>query len=411
VLALDEHLRGAVVLGWPPGPDLRVHAVLVLDDVSLAEAVVRDANARLGAHQQIRGLTIWPDEDLPRTLTLKVRKHEVLERLATLEAPTRAGRVRAVGAATADDAAATTGAGRQPGEPRPDRRTAIVASLADVDASSVGPGTRLSSDLDLDSLQRVELLGVIEEEMGTYVDDDALAPDATLAELGALVRAAEGAPRRTGDWRWPLHPAVRAIGLGVQVLVMAPLVRLCYRVTVSGLEHLDGHDGPVLMTPNHCLHADDFVLLKTLPLRVRWKLSIAAAADTIHANPVQGLLASVLGNTFPLQREGGVRRSLEMLGLRLDRGFSILLYPEGKLTVGGPMQPFKPGIGLIAVEGGTPVVPVKLDIRRMARYDRRRLPAPLRGEVHVSVGAPIRFESGTDPVAATSHLEQVLAAM
>ena len=44
---------------------------------------------------------------------------------------------------------------------------------------------------------------------------------------------------------------------------------------------------------------------------IRWKLSVAAAADTIYDNPLQGVLASVIANAFPLQREGGVRRSLE----------------------------------------------------------------------------------------------------
>ena len=82
VLATDERLRDAGGRRLAAGPDLKVHAVLLLDDPSLAEAIVRDANARLAAHQQIRGYTIWPDEDFPRTHTLKVRKHEVLARLA-----------------------------------------------------------------------------------------------------------------------------------------------------------------------------------------------------------------------------------------------------------------------------------------------------------------------------------------
>ena len=67
--------------------------------------IVRDANAQLGAHQQIRGFTIWPDEDFPRTHTLKVKKHVVLDRLATMaglgasragvDRPVRGGRARA----------------------------------------------------------------------------------------------------------------------------------------------------------------------------------------------------------------------------------------------------------------------------------------------------------------------------
>jgi len=66
--------------------------------------------------------------------------------------------------------------------------------------------------------------------------------------------------------------------------------------------------------------------------------------------------------------EGGNGYSLKLQGL--DRGFNVLIYPEGKLTVGGPLQLFKAGAGLIAVEGGTPIVPVKLRINAMSIIDR-----------------------------------------
>jgi long-chain acyl-CoA synthetase len=100
-----------------------------------------------------------------------------------------------------------------------------------------------------------------------------------------------------------------------------------------------------------------------------------------------------------------------MLGARLDKGFNILIYPEGKLTLGGPLQPFKGGVGLIAVEGATPIVPVKLKIHRMSIVDRRRLPGPLRGDVELVIGEPIRFDADTDHATATTRLEAAVAAL
>lgn len=138
---------------------------------------------------------------------------------------------------------------------------------------------------------------------------------------------------------------------------------------------------------------------------------MAAAADTIYENPVRGILASIIANAFPLQREGGVRRSLELLGSRLDKGFNVLIYPEGKLTVGGPLQPFKAGAGLIAVEGGTPVVPIKLLIREISIVDRRTWAGPIRGDVELVIGEPIWFDSDTDHATATTRLEAALAAL
>jgi long-chain acyl-CoA synthetase len=289
--------------------------------------------------------------------------------------------------------------------------TATIASVAGVAPSGLAPTARLSSDLDLDSLRRVELLGVIEEELCIFVNDDALAPDATVADLVTLVETARGSKRGHGSWSWPLSPAIRALGLTFQVLLMYPFVGLFYRVRTTGLERLAHVEGPVLFTPNHCLHLDNAIILSRLPLGVRWKLSVAAAADTIYDNKVQGVLASVIANAFPLQREGGVRKSLEMLGTRLDRGFNVMLYPEGRLTVGGPLQPFKAGAGLIAVEGATPIVPVKMRINEMSIIDRRRLGGRIRGDVEFVIGDPIWFDADMDHAAATTRLEAAVAAL
>jgi long-chain acyl-CoA synthetase len=270
------------------------------------------------------------------------------------------------------------------------------------------PGSRC--ELNLDSRRRIELLGVIEEQLGVFVDDDALLPDATVADLMALVEAARDTKPAVGAWRWPLSPVVRATGIAFQLLLMYPFVHLFYRVRTTGLERLASAEGPFLLTPNHCLHLDNGIILSRLPLGIRWKLSVAAAADTIY-DPLRGILASVLANAFPLQREGGVRKSLELLGSRLDKGYNVLLYPEGKLTLGGPLQPFKAGAGLIAVEGATPIVPIKLKIHAMSIVDRRSFQGPIRGDVELVVGDPIWFDADTDHATATTRLEAAVAAL
>ena len=83
VLAHDDRLTDASVVGFPPTGEVKIHAVLLLaegTDATAVEGIVRDANAKLGAHQQIRSWSIWPEDDFPRTHTLKVKKLLVLER-------------------------------------------------------------------------------------------------------------------------------------------------------------------------------------------------------------------------------------------------------------------------------------------------------------------------------------------
>ena len=398
VLARDPRERDATVVGTGSDGDLRVHAVLLLADPGEAGSVVRDANAKLGAHQQIRAHSVWPEDEFPRTHTLKVKKRLVVAAL--------------------DQADVVVGS--HPPVPGPmsvaaadgiDGIVGIVAGVASLPPDAVTPGSRLSSDLGLDSLGRVELLGVIEEELGTFVDDAALDPEATVADLHAMVEAARDAKRETGIFGWPLHPVMRAVRLGLQELLMVPFVGLFYRVRIRGEHHLKGLEGPVIFAPNHHLHTDNAIILTHLPLAWRWRLSVAAAADDIFGNRLRGVGAAVLGNAFPLAREGAIRRSLELLGARLDRDFSVLIFPEGELTVGGPLKPFKAGAGLIAVEGATPVVPMKVKINRLSWVDQRGPGTAPRGDVEIVFGQPIHFAAGTDANVATAQLEAAVDAL
>ena len=65
-----------------------------------------------------------------------------------------------------------------------------------VPAEAIGPEARLSSDLGIDSLGRVELLGMVEEDLGVFIDDGELDPDETVGGLQARVDAAPPRPQR-----------------------------------------------------------------------------------------------------------------------------------------------------------------------------------------------------------------------
>jgi long-chain acyl-CoA synthetase len=401
-LATPQRPTLAVVVGLErAGEALHVHAVFVEPkDPDAVGTIVRATNEKLSGSQQIRGWTIWPEEQFPTTPTQKVKKREVIERILTMKKGEEPARPAAsVGRRELSDVAR------------------IVAQVANVTADHVWPEAQLSGDVGLDSLGRVDLLGVIEEELGVYIDDAALAPAATVKDLEAMVAAARDAKPETGIFGWPLSPFIRSIGLIVQQILIWPLVHLFYRVKITGADKLRSLSGPVMFAPNHCLHWDNGIILTSIPISWRWKLAVAAAADDIFGNRLNGLFSAIVANAFPLAREGSIRRSLELLGARLDRKFSVLIYPEGKLTLGGPTQPFKSGTGLIAVEGGTPVVPMKLKIGNVSiidHLDRKWEPFRVngwRGSVEVVFGDPIYFPAGTAPNEATAKLQAAVAAL
>ena len=85
VLLTNPSIKDAVVFGLmekDAGPT--VHGVLLMDEPDQAKSAIQQANKQLASQQQIRGFTVWPDQDFPRTHTLKVKRPEVLERLQSM---------------------------------------------------------------------------------------------------------------------------------------------------------------------------------------------------------------------------------------------------------------------------------------------------------------------------------------
>ncbi len=87
VLHEADGVKEAVIIALPEREqEPTVHAVLLLEDPNKAKGIVQQTNKKLAAHQQIKGFTIWPEEDFPRTHTLKVKRHDVLNTLLQLRA-------------------------------------------------------------------------------------------------------------------------------------------------------------------------------------------------------------------------------------------------------------------------------------------------------------------------------------
>ncbi|HUE75776.1 MAG TPA: 1-acyl-sn-glycerol-3-phosphate acyltransferase, partial [Chloroflexota bacterium] len=203
---------------------------------------------------------------------------------------------------------------------------------------------------------------------------------------------------------WPRQLPARLARAVLQATVIPAIVHSGYTLRVAGLEILDSLAGPVIFAANHHWHLDTGFILATLPHRWRRHLAIAAAADDIFGSPLNSLLAGLIGNGFPVARDRAIRANLDHIGRLLDDGWSILIYPEGRLTPGGPPQSFKAGTGLVAVESGTTVVPVYVDVCRPGWREG----AWQRGLATVRIGSPVHFKRGTDHQAATHQIEDAV---
>jgi long-chain acyl-CoA synthetase len=380
-------VKDSVVLGLQTeSGDVSVHAALLMEDETDSDpgSVVRSANQILASHQQVQGFTLWPEEDFPRTHTLKIRKPLVLDFLTSTE------QQRDSQPETQNAPVAGTALQR------------LIASVCNLPLEELTPEKSLGLDLNLDSLGRVELLSAIEEELGARVDEEQLNPTTTVAELERLVDAG-GAALRLPFPSWGRTWWCSALRAFLQSAFVFPLMHVLYRVKITGQEQFQGLEGPLLFASNHNVKMDNPLIIMAMPIRWRRRLSPAAAADFMLPNPLWRIGAPLLGNAFPFSREGAIRPSLENLGLLLDWGWSILIYPEGQSNRNGVMESFKPGAGLVAVEGRTQVVPIRVVLNKRGVFDHGGLLT--RGDVEIRFGKPIVFARKAEYREATEQLE------
>ena len=392
VLNRHPNVTDSAVVGLQHGSSVEVHAALILDGADDAEPIVAWANGQLAEQQRVRGHTIWPDEDFPRTHTLKVKKPQLIEMLEG-----------------GDRAEASAGPSRPSGAQDGIRRLVdIIAEVAVLDAAHIAPDMTLGDDLNLDSLGRVEMLSAIETDLGVYLDESQIGPDTTVSQVQSILEEGANNPPVTEFPDWGMDWWCRMARGFIQRGLMFPILKLPYGLRVIGRENLRDLDGPVLFASNHSLGLDNPLIIEAIPPQLRRRLAIAGAAR-LWRNPVFWVLNPLLGNGFPLAQDGAIRPSLENMGKIIDNGWSVLIYPEGELTIGGPIKSFMNGTGLVAVEGRMPVVPMRLHINRLG--SPKRFPIFKRGSVEIRFGQPLEFSPGTDYLEATSTIEDAVRSL
>jgi long-chain acyl-CoA synthetase len=377
-----------------------------------AREAIESANRFLAEYQRMRSWVVWPDADFPRTATGKARMAVIASRVPEL-------------------------LGGQPkGEPAPgaaaDRRGrffgggdlgVLIAKLSD---SRTGSGN-LDGDLNLSSLDRVELMSALEERYQVELNETAFAEAKTVGDVERLLR--EPSARRTEYIypRWTQRAPARWFRLAVYYALVWPATQILGHPRIVGRENLRVVRGPVLIVSNHITRrADIGLILAALPRRFRHRLATAMGGETLQRMrhpPSEWFfakrwsyylgywLATALFNVFPLPQFSGFRESFRYAAECVDRGYSVLVFPEGEVNDSetGEMAAFRSGIGLLAENLRIPIVPMRLDGVWGMKRKRRRL-ARL-GEITVRIGAPVTFPPDTAPDQIAEALESAVRSL
>lgn len=400
-LKQQPQIKDCVVVPLAIGGNAEACAALILRNGVDAASVVERANQSLADYQRIRRWVVWPDDDFPRTATEKPRRNEI----AKFAEEMLSGNAEV-------SPSPNLGAHSSPA------LSNLLAGIAKRPAANLSENARLDSDLNLSSLDRVELMSALEERYQLDLSESRFAALSTVGDLSRLLKgqSAASAVYHYSAWvqRWP----VTWIRFVVHYLLLRPAVFLLGWPRIQGRENLRGVEGPVLVVSNHIDDVDVGFILTALPARFRHKLATAAGGEALEAlrtppadrnvfirifDRIEWFLGVSLLNLFPLPREAGFRDSFGYAGESVDRGCSILVFPEGHHTTDGKLRPFRSGIGLLANNLGIPVVPMRIDGLFEVKQAGKRIARPF--QIAVKIGAPIPFTPGTDPALIASELQ------
>ena len=438
-LHAEPELGGAIVFPMASGDGGEEPAAVLLTQGGrqAAASAVEHANQSLAPHQQVRRWWLWPGLAFPRTASGKVQRRTV--------------------AAWAEKQSDAPGANRgaPSGEEDP------VLRLLDSLGRRRGPvtdETRLTEGWGLDSMGRVALAVMLEEELGLELGDSRLAtaqnlgdlrrllrPTGTVPRTGAITppRAGNGSPPRSQPLapiqsplagkagapyrypRWPWSPPVRLLRALFTEALLRPLVRLLGAPRIERdpgtAAYAKPGTAPMLLIANHRTAMDVPLLLYALPRALRGRVAVAMSGEMLAGwqrswslrplpaalaehrrwwGPIAAFLLQALLNVFPLPRTIGFRESFRHAGRALDHGYNVLLFPEGRRAQEEVMLPFKPGLGLLAQEAHAALLPMALRIWK----EKQARPA-------IVIGKPVRPELDTTPEQVTAQLEATVRGM
>ncbi|HEY4425357.1 MAG TPA: AMP-binding protein [Pyrinomonadaceae bacterium] len=387
--ALDRQpeIKASAVIPFDGGTEAL--AVLIPQEKADLNAAVQRANETLAEFQRIRHWIAWPNSDFPRTPgTRKVIKGQIAQAVKTMLQPSTS--------ATSDlDLAPLS--------------LPVISRIARVEPTALSASANLADDLKLDSLGRVELLSALEDQYQIELDEAAITEATTIADIERIVSRGKSEAVAYPYPRWAMRFPFTWLRFVVYHVFFLPLTLIMCRVRTEGVERFAKVKPPVLFISNHVTDVDAALILSALPWAWRYRIAIAMAGEILREwrmnAKVQYALGAALFNVFSLPRQSGFRQSFEYAGEAVDRGFSILIFPEGTETKDGQVQPFKAGIGLLASELNVPVAPIML--RGLFEIKKRKQRFVKPGTVSITFGEPITFTKGVSATDITSELDRI----
>jgi len=389
----------------------RLHAVIVpnFDELKKRKIVnakevirydIEGLSSQIATTKRVISYEIWQD-DLPRTSTRKIKRFEVQKRVEANQAKklSQDAELPAEKPLSPEEASWLE-------QPDVQRALKLLRDASHSAPKNLRPTHNLELDLGLDSMQRVELLSRLEEELGGDVEESQLAEIYTIKDLidAVLQSAASGAGKpgtrvTFAGWKAILaedpddpevlalaHPSRLNDSFWYLISRLTQVISLDrFDLKVSGVEKLP-KNGPCIICSNHQSYLDPLILASVIPAEQFYQL-FAVGTSEIFGKGLMRRLARTL-KTVVVDPDANLVPAMRAGAFGLRHGLSLILYPEGERSIDGAPRIFKKGAAILSIHLQVPIVPVAID----GFYEVWPRHKPFQGfkPVKIKFGNPIR---------------------
>jgi long-chain acyl-CoA synthetase len=372
--------------------------------VNTKEAIRFDIEAlshKIASTKRLGSYDVW-QEDLPRTTTRKLQRFEIEKRVRELQKK-KSGLEAEDGRGIGVEKPLTEEEQAWLAREDVGRALVVVKEAARNRMEAIHPGHNLELDLGLDSMQRVELLTALEQEMGGDVPESRLAEiyavrDLVDAVLESAGRGEGGVKAGAAAWATIFDEAVtdpEVLALGkhdaLAEIFFFTLSRFIYmfsldrfRFKVSGLENLPDA-GPYLLCSNHQSYLDPLLLASAMPWKVFRELFAVGTSEIFGAGFLRWLARKL--RVVVLDPDANLVPAMRAGTFGLKQGRILILYPEGERTNDGKLRIFRKGAAILSIHAQAPIVPIAIE----GFYEvwPRHQKLPKFGPVEMTIGKPM----------------------
>lgn len=142
--------------------------------------------------------------------------------------------------------------------------------------------------------------------------------------------------------------------------VFCSVLNLFFHVKVDGLQNLRSAGSKVLIIANHVSLLDGVLVAAYLPRKITF------AIDSNWGNKWYVKMFSGIVNFYPLNPANpmAIRSLIDVV----NKGKTVMIFPEGRISVTGSLMKIYEGAGVIAAKSGAKIVPIRIDGAQYSKF-------------------------------------------